>query len=917
MALRDVLVRIVGKEDVSTASKKAEGGLKSLGSQAKALLQNELVKGIGLTGMIAGLYKAVQASNELEASSRRLDATAKITGVSLSTLREISDKGTKGFGLSAMLANDFAAELAKLAGKAGEVGKASPSLEAFLDIGAARGLGAADTLSAVRQAILGIDEGTDKLFNKNPSVIYKEFADKIGTTAGKLTDQQKAQALLNAAMEDGGKVRGEYQEWLKTAAGQQAQLTIRLQETTAELGKSLTPAVLAILPVLDAIVRTLGAGIRAIQAWAVRATVDVMQMQASITGAFGSLAETVGNWIENSRLLGIVFGDSITKMGAELSQWGGRQVDAAEKKQKELLGVEADGLWEIYGAHSTFQRQIVTLTKDSGAAVTKIAADELVKRKETEEKAAKEAADAREKWNKETIKQLEMLGQYLGKERDKQVAQAKDAAELLADQLQVNLGAATAQALTLTTDAMEKLLVTLKGKIPVEQYQALNAAVQQHKRDLSDTLPPAEDLADAAKRAADENKRISEEQGKQEKSTEKNARQAADLARAFIDAASATGLIDAKMASILNSAISLAANIGKAFGGDPTAIAASVTSLANIIANVGTSETERRRQAASAANTQALERLTREVGNLNLRESGKTFAGIQNAVDASIQARADARAAGKGPGEADNAAKAAFLKSLQSQGIGLEEARALFKELFGRDLALANAGTFFQDIQAFAEGLKQTEFGQFGSDFASQLDAVIKGFDIFGTEDADDKLKEFRDLVGRFSPALAQALAGDLSTPEGRAQASKNLQALFQKLKTGGLSPEEIGVSGNEFLSLISTILPLLAEANGTLASGASTAGAAASVAAAYPLGAPGLPSTTVGLGIPTITGAIVPAPTAVTTITGGLNITNLFPNATNADEISEQIVQLVDEALLRRYDNLRAASGALASVNS
>lgn len=907
---REVFVRITGKEDVSPAAAKAGTSLKSLGNQAKALLENQLVQGIGLAGMVAGLGKAVQAANELEKSARKLEATAKITGVSLDTLRQIAARGEEGFKLSTTLANDFAVELAKLAAKAGDVSKAAPGMEAFLDIGAARGLGAADTLVAVKQAILGIDEGTDKLFGKNPSVIYAEFAETIGTTAGKLTDQQKAMALLTEAMEDGEKVRGEYARYLQSAAGQQELLSIKLKESAAELGQALTPALLAILPLLTSVVQGLRAFVGGVQLMAVDAAYFFEQIPNTVTLIKGKTLEQLGLLLKGAGDFIPFFGDKVAALGDSLIAEGQRQVKASEDYTKILLEVKQEAENEIVGVVVASGAKQVTETKKTGATVTKLTKEELEKRAAEEEKRAKALAEKRDKWNRETLKQLQDLGKWLGQEQANQTKNAEANAQLLAEQLQVNLGEASAKALRLTTSAMEELLQKLRGKIPLEQWQALNAAVQQHKRDLSDLLPPVEGLAEAVREAEAANKAYGAGLKEAKKTNAELLRDSGDLARAFIDAASATGVIDAKMANVLNSAVSLATALPKAFGGDPGSIAQVVTSLANIIVGIGSSEVEKKRAANMAMNTQAIERLTREVGNLNLRESGKVFAGVQNAVQASIQARADARASGKGPGDADKAAKAAFLKSLASQGVGIEEARALFKELFGRDLSMANAGLFFEDIKAFQEGLQNTEFGQFGADFEGQLDALIKGFDILGTTDADNKLAEFRDLVGKFSPALAKALDVDLSTAEGRAQATKNLQALFGKLKSGGLSPEEIGVSGNQFLSLIQSILPLLADANGTLQSGASVASTVAS-APTIATAAPSVATSTTGIGAPVITSNVVPAPnTVTTTINGGVNVAINLPDVTDSREAAETIAAYVKDLLGREYAAQRAALG-------
>lgn len=239
-----------------------------LGTFEKDILRfrkNTLANLFALGTLTAGLKTSMDAANKYDNAQRQLAATAKLTGTEFGFLQSVA-KGAEGqFKLSAVSANAFTIELTKLAQKAGNVGQASAGLQAFLDIGAARGLDAAQTLKAVQQSILGIDEGTDKLFSKNPSVLYEEFAAKIGTTAGKLTDAQKAQALLNAALEDGAKVRGEYQKWLQSAAGQQFLLSQGIEKTQAALGRALQPALVAILPTLTKLVEWLQAGIRAVQ----------------------------------------------------------------------------------------------------------------------------------------------------------------------------------------------------------------------------------------------------------------------------------------------------------------------------------------------------------------------------------------------------------------------------------------------------------------------------------------------------------------------------------------------------------------------------------------------------------------------------------------------------------------------------
>jgi hypothetical protein len=230
--------------------------LTTFSQSIKKFERSTVAQFITLGALSAEIRAAVDTANEYDNAQRQLAATAKLTGTALSFLQSTSKSAQDQFQLSQISANSFTIELSKLASKAGDLGKTSAGLEAFLDIGAARGLTASETLAKVKQSILGIDEGTDALFNKNPSVLYAEWAKQIGTTAGKLTDQQKAQALLNAAMTDGAKVRGEYQKWLQTSQGQQYLLTQGIEKTQAAIGKALQPAVVAILPLLSVLAKT-------------------------------------------------------------------------------------------------------------------------------------------------------------------------------------------------------------------------------------------------------------------------------------------------------------------------------------------------------------------------------------------------------------------------------------------------------------------------------------------------------------------------------------------------------------------------------------------------------------------------------------------------------------------------------------
>jgi len=240
----------------------ARNALKEVGQTAKMSKAQLLEFGENLTVVSAGVVAAFSkirgsanslliSYNDLEKSNRKLEATSKLTGTSFEFLKDVTKDAQVSLGLTVKDSNELTIALTKLGQKAGDTTKTKDALKALLDLGAAQGLDVDQSIVAINQAILGIDEGTDKLFQKNPSQIYKEFADSIGTTAGKLTDQQKAQALLNETVEKGGRVQGEYAKYLDTFAGKQQLLTQKLEVLKQGFGetvaKGVTPFVDALL----------------------------------------------------------------------------------------------------------------------------------------------------------------------------------------------------------------------------------------------------------------------------------------------------------------------------------------------------------------------------------------------------------------------------------------------------------------------------------------------------------------------------------------------------------------------------------------------------------------------------------------------------------------------------------------------
>ncbi len=315
----------------------------------------------GFAGMmaldrIAGWYRgAIAASDRLDASTRKLAGTAKITGQNLGFLQKTAAGAKREFGLSTAASNEFAIELTKLTSKAGQIDQTSEAIRAFINLGAAKGLSTAETLQAVQQSILGIDEGTDKLFGKNPSVLYKEFADAVGVSAGSLSDAGKAQAILSAAMNDGGKVAEAYAEYLKSPAGQAEQLRIKTEEAAAAHGRWLNVLRTMAIPVLAKLsewsVKFVG-GVRLIAAEFPVFAGHVKLWAAQITGSIGEVLDGVSskiigfyNWSKTlpegvQWLLGFKLGQATIGRFAEFIH--GSVGGGVEAAKNELARLEAE-----------------------------------------------------------------------------------------------------------------------------------------------------------------------------------------------------------------------------------------------------------------------------------------------------------------------------------------------------------------------------------------------------------------------------------------------------------------------------------------------------------------------------------------------------------------------------------------------
>ena len=908
MADRELHVKITGDaSSLERETAKAEKATESFASKALTAVKGLVAFAAG--SALAQFFKgAGEAAIAFENSTRKLESTAKLTGVELSRLQGIAEKGKKEFGLSATVANDFAVELAKMAAKAGDVGKATPLLSAFLDVGAARGLNASETLQAVQQAILGIDEGTDKLFGKNPSAIYAEFAAAIGTTAGKLSDQGKAYALTQAALNDGLVVQGAYAKSLESFGGQVSTIAIKWDEFKTKLGL--------------AIVNT-GA-------------------MDTVTGIIIETLTKLHHWVESNEggIEGFVarVGDAII---------GVRTWIATNGPFISSLLQSAGAIAALIGKVTGFFSGISSLTDRVGKAVglqgkqiAKDAGDSGVKFAEAWVKAFQEQEAAAAAGGENTAKG--QRGAQKGMQTDLTLHEAKmlglvtegagkrvDAEKEFAEKVK----AAHVQAMRDTETLLGKTRLALAdhNKVTFAEWEAIRQRAEAARNTLGSLLPIPPDVAQSLQSAAF-NARVFGDAlydgkggGVADKSQKANDG-AVTLGRALLDVASGAGVIGDEATVAVGAVLNLVSSVSK-LGVDPLGGTIGILgALANLIGGWGSSATEKARHMAVRQNTDAMIALTQEVGDFNGSTSGRKFQGVLGGLSEVVGDVDPTKLSAAGRLAFSANLKAKLGATLQKFGVTESDARDLAKR-FGIDVDKDLLG-WYKLLQI----LQTRKFGSPQGNFSDELAAIEGSFDVLGVSDADDRIAQFRDFLDRNIPALKGVLA-NADTPAGRAAAIAKIKQLYTDSIGGKLAPADYGnATPAQFRQIVATLLPLLGSADG-IGGNAQTM----TPPAVNPVDGGALPPTpppprpitggitnglTAGDAFGVVTSGNTPpvrvsgAPdlaeglASVVTVNGGLTIVNNWPDVLNSTEAAELASRRVAEILGARMLRQNGAMG-------
>lgn len=772
MADREVKVRISGSETVSDAAKKAEGGLSGFTSKISSL-----AKGIGALvagGALAAFFKsAVDEAGKAEVGMARLGNAVTNAGGDFATLRpEIEETVASVMKLSTATDDDLREALTRMIAITGDTQGSLKNLSLVTDLAAFKQVDLETAALSVAKAMtgntmelnrLGVAGTSATAVIENARAAFGGFAASEAKTFSGSLLQIKNQwgefkEAVGVAILSTGEM-GAASGGLATVLGNLAQWVEKNQDGI----RTFTNAVFAIVGAVGTFAGAIWDVVGPPLTWLAKVAfvgvvaglntiaLGLKRTAATFQEFAGTALEAIGNVVEKGGKILKLFGiEVVSETGTALKQFGAQ--------------LHAEGVAANAKAVTDFQAsmgKLGTVIKGGETQHTNVVRTGAAARTTIRQKEAKDAEASH--------LEMEMA-------RNKATRAAN---ELLAE-----------TAALLKKQNLEQY---------AEQWAQIDRNVRKVKGDLADTLPPADQLKQSIDENAEAMRKNAEAAKDNKKEISDTVGAAAQLGRAFIDAGQAAGVLSAEAASALNSVINMATSLAEFGLGSVQGIIGVVSGLANILSGIGDGPAAK----AVKANTMALERLTREVGNLDLSATGKAFKGTEAAIQATIQKF-------RGAPQNEVAGKAAmdfFRKELLRQGVSRDEAEELIKELGFGDV-FASGKAFIQSLPQLQTGFKETEFGQFGQDFESQLAALQDSFEVFGVEKPEDQLAGFGDLAKKFSPAIADALSGP--------NAGGNLRDLFNQLITGGLDPSQFGdLSGEQFLELIKILIPLV-DAAGT-----------------------------------------------------------------------------------------------------
>lgn len=348
------------------------------------------------------------------------------------------------------------------------------------------------------------------------------------------------------------------------------------------------------------------------------------------------------------------------------------------------------------------------------------------------------------------------------------------------------------QQLSLLTPGSELYLRVQQELLKVEKERAQLATSNDPKS--TDAKPPAEEARDMADYA-------------------REVQQAADGA---LQLAQNLGGASESLVSMLRSVVQIAGNLpalAKAIdaGGAMGIISAGLPILGALSSMFGKSPEDQQRAQELRENTEAIRELTEKAGLLG----GPGVSGAANLTGRQGLARFISQYSGSFEATAGLSAG----NFARARGVNLGDFR---------ELAAAYGITLNDSIDSFRQ-LKRAideasgKLGEFGDDLDSQRRQADAEIALYGVTDPLERLRIRQRATGGRSSALDGVTAGlDLSTTEGREQARRNAQALFDLMRSGGdrLTEGQLGgLDGDELLQALLDLIDGLRDVDGAVSS--------------------------------------------------------------------------------------------------
>lgn len=815
MAQKKIEVVIDGKEFVTTAAKKAEGGVESFATKAKNLLAPLAALGIGAA--LGGFFKkAIEESLEGEQSMQRMKTAVLNAGTSFEQMRPKID-GTIGdlTRLTVYTDDQLMAAFSDMTVQTGDAKGALGNLGLAADLAAAKSIPLETASAAIGKAMAGNTTTLQKLIPelKGSSDIMGDLRLKVegtavqmgGTFAGSIERAKNmfgefAQAVGDAILGADG-MQGSGNLLVDTLA----RMATFVSDNREEIGRMVDALLTvssnigqALLPAFELLMRVAGPILKAVAGLIVEASFAFRSFAVFGQDMVGKVLQSLGTLALKGGSILKVFGVTIvSETGASLKKFGEQMESEANSSWGKLTTDHATFWSGIKKAGGESVETARTQSKQRSAAT-----EEELKKQDAEWKAylkaVKDSYDRINELDRAYLKSLEKLQPALKAAFDKQHIEG------------------TQKALDVAREAADKAFKAIKDG--AEPLPALVKNLEDAVGDMGGEL--------------------------------------SDAAGYVLDVAEEFGGLDEEAKTVLTSVQTIGASVEDMVKGGLTfAGVAGILGAVGSIVNALTAGVRERKilelesQARLRDNTTQMQALTRQMGQLNMDVSGATVAGVENVI-ADIMSY---------PGLADSkdpfAREQILFNLLNDKGISKADFFDLMKK-FGLNVLDKNGNIDWNQLPLILATLKGTNTAAPGNDFASRLDILKSGFAVNNTSELG-QIGELIGLGGSFSDTLKGVF-----DPTDLAGSRERLKGLFNDVAAGKLTEAQLGgLTGNQFLSLITDIIGRIDNLSPSTGGGSTGTGSAGSS------GTGGAAST--GGGTVTSGGTVVPAKTLADVLDG------------------------------------------------